>query len=93
MMKRYVIVNKEWDSIMCKVKKGGRHYRQHIGDIEKGLVVIKTTKGRAERERDYLNTYYQNGWEIQEVDDAKCKQAEVKNESLGMVGKQYRSHI
>ena len=79
-MKKYVIVNKEWNSIMCKVKNGGRHYRQHIGDIEKGLVVIKTTKGRAERERDYLNTYYQNGWEIQEVDDAKCKQAEVKEQ-------------
>lgn len=80
MMKRYVIVNKEWNSIMCKVKNGGRHYRQHIGDIEKGLVVIKTTKGRAERERDYLNTYYQNGWEIQEVDDWECKQAEVKEQ-------------
>ena len=71
MMKRYVIVNEKCDSIMCKVKKGGRHYRQHIGDIEKGLVIIKTTKGRAERERDYLNTYYQEGWEIQEVDDEK----------------------
>ena len=27
-MKKYVIVNKEWDSIVCKVKNGGRHYRQ-----------------------------------------------------------------
>ena len=77
-MKKYVIVNKEWDSIVCKVKNGGRHYRQHIGDIEKGLVVIKTTKGRAERERDYLNTYYQNGWEIQEVDDGNAEK-EVQN--------------
>lgn len=72
-MKKYVIVNKEWNSIVCKVKNGGRHYRQPIDDIEKGLVVVKTTKGRAERERDYLNTHYQCGWEIQEVQNGEDK--------------------
>ena len=72
-MKKYVIVNKEWNSIVCKVKNGGRHYRQPIDDIEKGLVVVKTTKGRAERLRDYLNANYNKGWEIMEVQDGEDK--------------------
>ncbi len=72
-MKKYVIVNKEWNSIACKVKNGGRHYRQPIDDIGKGLVVVETTKGRAERERDYLNANYNKGWEIKEVQNAEDK--------------------
>ncbi len=72
-MKKYVIVNKEWNSIACKVKNGGRHYRRPIDDIGKGLVVVETTKGRAERERDYLNANYNKGWEIKEVQDGEDK--------------------
>jgi hypothetical protein len=68
-MKKYEIVNKEMHSIVCKVKGGGRHYRQNIDHIAKGLVPVQTTRGRAEAERDYLNSEYDEGWEIKEVSE------------------------
>lgn len=66
-MQKYQIVNKECGSIVCRKKGGGRHYRQAMDDIDKGLEIVETTKGRAEKERDYLNEHYQKGWEIKAV--------------------------
>lgn len=66
-MDKYIIINKETNQIVCKAKNG-RHYRQSIGHIGDGLVVCTTTKGRAEKERDYLNQEYNKGWEIQKVE-------------------------
>lgn len=66
-MQKYQIVNEECNSIVCRVRGGGRHYRQSIGDIGKGLEIVETSKGRAEKERDYLNENYQKGWEIKAV--------------------------
>ena len=67
-MDKYIIINKEYDSILCKDKYGSRRYRQGRDNIDKNLVIIQTTKGRAERERDYLNENYNKGWEIQKVE-------------------------
>ena len=66
-MIKYTIENKQTNQIICK-KKGGRHYRQNKDSIEKGLIVVTTTKGRAERERDWLNQTYYGGWEIEKVE-------------------------
>lgn len=66
-MQKYQIVNEEWGSIVCRQKGGGRHYRRPMDDIGKGLEIVETTKGRAEKERDYLNANYQKGWEIKAV--------------------------
>lgn len=66
-MEKYRIINKEWNSIACRKRGGGRHYRRPINDIGKRLEVVETTVGRAERERDYLNENYQKGWEIDKV--------------------------
>jgi hypothetical protein len=68
MMDRYIIVNKGDNSILCKDKYSSRRYRQAVGNIDKHLVVIRTTKGRAEQERDYLNENYNKGWEIEKVE-------------------------
>lgn len=67
-MDKYIVINKESNQIICKAKNGSRHYRQSIGYISDGLVTLETTKGRAERERDYLNQGYNKGWEIQKVE-------------------------
>lgn len=66
-MDRYIIINKETNQIVCKANNG-RHYRQSIGYISTGLKVVQTTKGRAEKERDYLNQEYDSGWEIEKVE-------------------------
>ena len=66
-MDKYRIINKDFNSVICKPKNGGRHYRQFIDNIDKSLIVVQTTKGRAEAERDYLNKEYNQGWEIEKV--------------------------
>ena len=66
-MDKYIIINKETNQIVCKAKNG-RHYRQSIGYIGDGLVICTTTKGRAEKERDYLNQEYNKGWKIEKVE-------------------------
>lgn len=66
-MDRYIIINKETNQIVCKANNG-RHYRQSLGYIGIGLKVVQTTKGRAEKERDYLNQEYDSGWEIEKVE-------------------------
>ena len=67
-MEKYEIVNQKENQIVCKAKYGGRHYRQSIVFIQNGLIPVRTTKGRAERERDYLNEEYYEGWEIRKVE-------------------------
>lgn len=67
-MKKYNIINERTKQIICKDKQFCRHYRQPFGNIEKGLYIFATTKGRAEKERDYLNKEYYKGWEIKEVE-------------------------
>lgn len=67
-MEKYEIVNPKKNQIACKAKYGGRHYRQSIGFIQNGLIPVRTTKGRAESERDYLNEEYYEGWEIRKVE-------------------------
>ena len=67
-MDKYIIVNEAYNSILCKDKNGSRRYRQDQNNIDKNCVIIKTTKGRAEQERDYLNKNYNKGWEIQKVE-------------------------
>ena len=67
-MKKYTIENKEWNSIVCRKKGGGRHYRQNKDTIGKGLEPINTTYGRAIKERDFLNENYNEGWEVYEVE-------------------------
>ena len=66
-MKKYNIVNEERNQIICKPKNGGRHYRQDKESIGKGLIPVCTTKGRAEKEVEYLNREYYCGWSIIEV--------------------------
>ena len=68
-MKKYTIENKEWNTIACRVKGGGRHYRQNKNHINKRLEIVKTTYGRAIKERDFLNENYDEGWEVYEVQD------------------------
>ena len=66
-MDKYIIVNEAYNSILCKNKYSSRRYRQDRNNIDKHCVIVKTTKGRAEQERDYLNKNYNEGWEIQKV--------------------------
>lgn len=54
-MKKYNIVNKATNQIICKRKNGGRHYRQNKDSIEQGLIPVCTTRGRAEEEKISLN--------------------------------------
>lgn len=76
-MNKYIIVNEAYNSILCKDKNGSRRYRQDRNNIDKHCVIVKTTKGRAEQERDYLNKNYNEGWEIQKVEPiAFCVKAE-----------------
>ena len=67
-MDKYIIVNEAYNSILCKDKYSSRRYRQDRNNIHKHCVIVKTTKGRAENERDYLNKNYNEGWEIQKVE-------------------------
>ena len=66
-MVKYNIVNKETNQIVCKPKKGGRHYRQNLDAIQSGLILVSTTIGRAQKEADFLNQEYYEGWTIEEV--------------------------
>lgn len=66
-MDRYIIINIETNQIVCKAKNG-RHYRQSMGYINPDLKIVQTTKGRAEKERDYLNQEYDTGWEIEKIE-------------------------
>lgn len=79
-MDKYIIVNKDSHQIVCKGKNSSRHYRQFIGDISKYFVVLQTTKGRAEKERDYLNQEYNKGWEIEKVEPMVFKDNREENE-------------
>lgn len=66
-MDKYIIKNEDFNSIICKPKNGGRHYRQNMDNIDKNLIIVQTSKRRAEAERDYLNKEYNSGWEIEKV--------------------------
>lgn len=79
-MDKYIIVNRDSHQIVCKGKNSSRHYRQFIGDISKYFVVLQTTKGRAEKERDYLNQEYNKGWEIEKVEPMVFKDNREENE-------------
>ena len=72
-MDKYIIVNRDSNQIVCKGKNSSRHYRQSIGYVSKDCVVLQTTKGRAEKERDYLNQEYNKGWEIEKVEPIAFK--------------------
>ena len=67
-MDKYIIINETYNAILCKDKYSSRRYRQDRNNIDKHCVIVKTTKGRAEQERDYLNKNYNEGWEIQKVE-------------------------
>ena len=67
-MDKYIIINETYNAILCKDKHSSRRYRQDRNNINKHCVIVKTTKGRAEQERDYLNKNYNEGWEIQKVE-------------------------
>ena len=67
-MDKYIIINETYNTILCKDKYSSRRYRQDQNNIDKHCVIVKTTKGRAEQERDYLNKNYNEGWEIQKVE-------------------------
>lgn len=67
-MKKYNIVNKETNQIICKAKNGGRHYRQNKDNIQDGLFPVCTTKGRAEEEKDFLERAYGGNWYVVEVE-------------------------
>ena len=67
-MDKYIIINKTYNAILCKDKHSSRRYRQDRNNIDKHCVIVKTTKGRAEQERDYLNKNYNEGWEIQKIE-------------------------
>lgn len=67
-MDKYIIINETYNAILCKDKYSSRRYRQDRNNIDKHCVIVKTTKGRAEQERDYLNKNYNEGWEIQRVE-------------------------
>lgn len=79
-MDKYIIVKRDSNQIVCKGKNSSRHYRQFIGDISKYFVVLQTTKGRAEKERDYLNQEYNKGWEIEKVEPMVFKDNREENE-------------
>lgn len=59
---RYNIVNEETNQIICRAKKGGRHYRQNKDAIQEGLMPVSTTAGRAYKEVCMLNAEYGPGW-------------------------------
>lgn len=67
-MDKYIIINETYNAILCKDKHSSRRYRQDQNNIDKHCVIVKTTKGRAEQEKDYLNKNYNEGWEIQRVE-------------------------
>ena len=67
-MDKYIIINETNNAILCKDKYSSRRYRQDRNNIDKHCVIVKTTKGRAEQERDYLNKNYNEGWEIQKIE-------------------------
>ena len=67
-MDKYIIINETYNAILCKDKYSSRRYRQDQNNIDKHCVIVKTTKGRAEQEKDYLNKNYNEGWEIQRVE-------------------------
>ena len=67
-MDKYIIINETNNAILCKDKYSSRRYRQDQNNIDKHCVIVKTTKGRAEQEKDYLNKNYNEGWEIQRVE-------------------------
>ena len=60
-MQKFRIVNNETGQILCKNPHTGRRYRQSQDSIGDGLVVVETTKGRAQAECDYLNNNYPLG--------------------------------
>lgn len=79
-MDKYIIVNEEYNAILCKDKYGSRRYRQDRNNIDKHCVIIQTTKGRAESERDYLNKNYNTGWEIQKVEPIVLQEFSIEVE-------------
>ena len=79
-MDKYIIVNEAYNSILCKDKYGSRRYRQDRNNIDKHCIVLKTTRGRAEQERDYLNKNYNEGWKIQKVEPIVFVDNEIDRE-------------
>lgn len=67
-MKKYNIVNKATNQIICKRKNGGKYYRQNKDSIEQGLIPVCTTIGRAEEEKDFLERAYGGNWSVVEVE-------------------------
>lgn len=85
-MKKFTIENKETEQIICRCN--GRHYRQSKEAIGDGLEVVKTTLGRATKERDWLNTNYGSGWDVYEVEGSDVpKEASVLSETDKMIRK------
>lgn len=72
-MKRFEIIHKETGAIICRSKRRdvsySRHYRRADGDIGEDFEIVRTTKGRAEREAEWLNKNYYKGWEIRAVEE------------------------
>jgi hypothetical protein len=66
-MKKYIVINKETNQVICKRTNNKRRYRQSFNAIEKGLKIVMLSKENAQAEADYLNKTYYSGWEIQEV--------------------------
>lgn len=70
-MKKYRIVNNSTRQVICKHKySGGRRYRRILGDnsLNEGFYIMKTTKGRAEREVAFLESIGDEGWSIEEIE-------------------------
>lgn len=87
-MDKYIIINETYNAILCKDKHSSRRYRQDRNNIDKHCVIVKTTKGRAEQERDFLNKNYNEGWEIQKVEpeeEAKRIEKETAEKILDLL--------
>lgn len=90
---RYNIVNKETNQIVCKPKKGGRHYRQNKDAIQDGLIPVSTTLGRAQKEAGFLNAEYTEGWEVM-PDEAETKFVDsIVENTVKNIAKQYKDFM
>lgn len=90
---RYNIVNKETNQIVCKPKKGGRHYRQNKDTIQEGLIPVSTTLGRAQKEAAFLNAEYTEGWEVMpDETETKFVDSIVEN-TVKNIAKQYKDFM
>lgn len=71
-MKRYCIINRTFNApetqIICKSKRYSRFYRQNISNIDKSLIVYKTTINNAKSICEHYNKEFYKGWEIVEFE-------------------------